>query len=204
MRSINGCSSSSDRRGGGRLTHPGGFVFGIVLALTIVVILIVSVFPSCCIFVINYTLNVLIGCHNGGLRGSVVGDRTSTNLDVTSAVLYTNIFLNILDGDNVVRGVTVVVTDIVPTSLNHFLPIVVNILDIPLTLLFSASSCFCNLLPILVDINGRFNIGPTRVTVTVIIYHGYTAFVDPITPTACLNVNLTNIRVGSRVGCYFN
>ena len=62
-----------------------------------------------------------------------------------------------------------VLANVVPQSMGRFLPLIVGLVSVPLTLMFDTDSFFFGMLPVLIGIGNEFGVNPAHIAIAMVV-----------------------------------
>lgn len=92
----------------------------------------------------------------------------------------------------------------IPQSMGRFLPLIIGILSVPLTLLFCTDSYFFGLLPVLIGIGNQFGVDPAHTAIAMVVCRNCATFISPVVPATFLGVGLAGVEIKDHIKtCFF-
>ncbi len=126
----------------------------VILALVFVKI------PSYCTFMIGCVIALFVNYPGAKMQNKIIKSHSSTGLMMASTILAAGVFLGVLEQSGIMNHMANVLASFIPTSMGRFLPIIIGVLSVPLTLLFCTDSYFYGLLPVLISVGDAFGVDP--------------------------------------------
>ena len=85
-----------------------------------------------------------------------------------------------------------------------FLPLIIGVLSVPLTLLFCTDSYFFGLLPVLISIGNQFGVNPAHIAIAMVVCRNCATFISPVVPATFLGVGLAGVEIKDHIRkCFF-
>ena len=195
-------SEESDNDGG--LARPGLFWFNMILTLVVVVCLIVLDVPSYYIFMIGCAAALLVNYPGAKLQNKIIKSHSGPALMMASTILAAGVFLGVLEESEIMVHMANVLASFIPQSMGRFLPLIIGILSVPLTLLFCTDSYFFGLLPVLIGIGNEFGVDPAHTAIVMVVCRNCATFISPVVPATFLGVGLAGVEIKDHIkACFF-
>ena len=88
--------------------------------------------------------------------------------------------------------------------MGRFLPIIIGVLAVPLTLMFDTDSFFFGLMPVLIEIAGKFGVLPAHIAIVMVVCRNCATFISPVVPATFLGVGLAGVEIKDHIKkCFF-
>lgn len=192
----------SDNDGG--LARPGLFWSNMILTLVVVVCLIVLDVPSYYIFMIGCAAALLVNYPGAKLQNKIIKSHSGPALMMASTILAAGVFLGVLEESEIMVHMANVLASFIPQSMGRFLPLIIGILSVPLTLLFCTDSYFFGLLPVLIGIGNEFGVDPAHTAIVMVVCRNCATFISPVVPATFLGVGLAGVEIKDHIkACLF-
>lgn len=185
------------------LARPKLFWFNIVLTLIIIACLIFLDMPSYYIFMIGCAAALLVNYPGAKLQNKIIKSHSGPALMMASTILAAGVFLGVLEESEIMVHMANVLASFIPQSLGRFLPLIIGILSVPLTLLFCTDSYFFGLLPVLIGIGNEFGVDPAHTAIVMVVCRNCATFISPVVPATFLGVGLAGIEIKDHIKASF-
>lgn len=181
------------------LARPQFFIFNIILTLAIIVCLVVLPVPSYYIFMVGCVLALFVNYSGAKLQNKVIKSHSGPALMMASTILAAGVFLGVLEQSGIMDHMATVMASFIPASLGRFLPLIVGVLSVPLTLLFCTDSYFYGLLPVLISIGTAFGVDPMHTAIAMVVCRNCATFISPVVPATFLGVGLAGVEIKDHI-----
>ena len=84
-----------------------------------------------------------------------------------------------------------------------FLPLIIGVLSVPLTLLFCTDSYFFGLLPVLISIGNQFGVNPAHIAIAMVVCRNCATFISPVVPATFLGIGLAGVEIKDHIKTCF-
>lgn len=186
------------------LARPQFFVFNVVLTLIVILCLVFLPFPSYYIFMIGCVLALFVNYPGAKLQNKIIKSHSGPALMMASTILAAGVFLGVLEQSGIMDHMAMVMASFIPTSLGRYLPIIIGVFSVPLTLLFCTDSYFYGLLPVLISIGNTFGVDPTHIAIAMVVCRNCATFISPVVPATFLGVGLAGVEIKDHIKrCFF-
>lgn len=136
----------------GDLARPKLFWFNVLLTLAVIVCLIFLKVPSYFVFMIGCAVALFVNYPGAKLQNKIIKSHSGPALMMASTILAAGVFLGVLEESEIMVHMANVLAGFIPQSMGRFLPLIIGVLSVPLTLMFCTDSYFFGLLPVLIGI----------------------------------------------------
>jgi len=150
------------------LKRPKLFIINIILIILAVVVMLKAILPPAAVFMIGTALALLINYPNIKIQKERVDAHAKAALMMASMLFAAGSFIGIMQGSGMLTAIAKTIVTFVPTSLGGFIPILVGILGVPLSLVFDPDSYYYGVLPVLsqaVDMMGGDPLSVARASI---------------------------------------
>jgi CitMHS family citrate-Mg2+:H+ or citrate-Ca2+:H+ symporter len=186
------------------LARPKFFVFNLLLTLVVVLCLVFLPVPSYFVFMVGCVLALFVNYSGAKLQGKIIKSHSGPALMMASTILAAGVFLGVLEQSGIMDHMANVLASFIPASMGHFLPLIIGVLSVPLTLLFCTDSYFYGLLPVLISIGNAFGVNPVHTAVAMVVCRNCATFISPVVPATFLGVGLAGVEIKDHIKkCFF-
>ena len=185
------------------LARPGLFAFNVVLTLIVIVCLIVLDVPSYYIFMIGCAVALFVNYPGAKLQNQIIKSHSGPALMMASTILSAGVFLGVLEESEIMVHMANVLAAFIPQSMGRFLPLIIGVLSVPLTLMFCTDSYFFGLLPVLISIGNAFGVNPAHIAITMVVCRNCATFISPVVPATFLGVGLAGVEIKDHIKSSF-
>ena len=185
------------------LSRPGLFVFNVFLTLLVIVCLIFLDVPSYYIFMIGCAVALFVNYPGAKLQNKIIKSHAGPALMMASTILAAGVFLGVLEESEIMVHMANVLASFIPQSMGRFLPLIIGVLSVPLTLMFCTDSYFFGLLPVLIGIGNTFGVNPAHIAITMVVCRNCATFISPVVPATFLGVGLAGVEIKDHIKTSF-
>jgi CitMHS family citrate-Mg2+:H+ or citrate-Ca2+:H+ symporter len=116
---------------------------------------------------------------------------------VTTMIFAAGIFTGILTGTKMIEAMAASMVSVIPDALAGYLPVLVAIASMPLSLVFTPDAFYFGVLPILSETASNFGIDPLTIGRAAILGQMTTGFpLSPLTASTFILVGLSGVSLG--------
>lgn len=181
------------------LARPHLFWFNLILTLVVIVALIFLKIPSYCTFMIGCVIALFVNYPGAKLQNKIIKSHSAAGLMMASTILAAGVFLGVLEDSQIMNHMANVLASFIPTSMGRFLPIIIGVLSVPLTLLFCTDSYFYGLLPVLIGVGDAFGVDPSHTAIAMVVCRNCATFISPVVPATFLGVGLAGVEIKDHI-----
>lgn len=186
------------------LARPKLFWFNIVWTLLIIVALVFLDVQSYYTFMVGCAVALLVNYPGAKLQGKIIKSHSGPALTMASTILAAGVFLGVLEDSEIMNHMASVLASFIPQSMGHFLPLIIGVLSVPLTLIFCTDSYFYGLLPVLIGVGSQFGVDPAHTAITMVVCRNCATFISPVVPATFLGVGLAGVEIKDHIkSCFF-
>lgn len=185
------------------LARPKLFWFNVALTLIIIVCLIFLKVPSYYTFMIGCAIALFVNYPGAKLQNKIIKSHSGPALMMASTILAAGVFLGVLEESEIMVHMANVLASFIPTAMGRFLPLIIGILSVPLTLMFCTDSYFFGLLPVLIGIGNEFGVNPAHTAIAMVVCRNCATFISPVVPATFLGTGLAGVEIKDHIKANF-
>lgn len=176
---------------------PKLFWFNLILSVLLITVLIMDVIPPSVLFMIAFAIALLVNCRDVKSQQEQFASHATSMVSVVSTIFAAGIFTGILTGTKMIDAMALTTVSIIPDWLGSHLPVVVALLSMPLSLVFSPDAFYYGVLPILSETAVNFGIDPLDIGKAALLGNGTTGFsLSPLNPSVFVLLGLSGVSLG--------
>lgn len=183
----------------GELARPKLFVFNILLTLFIIICLIWLPVPSYFTFMVGCVVALLVNYPGAKLQNKIIKSHAGPALMMASTILAAGVFLGVLEDSEIMNHMATVLAGFIPQSMGRFLPLIIGVMSVPLTLMFCTDSYFYGLLPVLISVGNSFGVDPVHTAIAMVVCRNCATFISPVVPATFLGVGLAGVEIKDHI-----
>ncbi len=187
----------------GELARPKLFVFNVLLTLLIIVCLIWLPVPSYFTFMIGCVAALLVNYPGAKLQNKIIKSHAGPALMMASTILAAGVFLGVLEESEIMNHMANVLAVFLPQSMGRFLPLIIGILSVPLTLMFCTDSYFYGVLPVLISVGNNFGVDPVHTAIAMVVCRNCATYISPVVPATFLGTGLAGVEIKDHIKTSF-
>lgn len=181
------------------LARPQLFWFNACLTLVIIICLIFLPVPSYFTFMIGCVAALLVNYPGAKLQNKIIKSHSGPALMMASTILAAGVFLGVLEDSEIMNHMATILASFIPQSMGRFLPLIIGVLSVPLTLMFCTDSYFYGLLPVLIGVGSKFNVDPAHIAIAMVVCRNCATFISPVVPATFLGVGLAGVEIKDHI-----
>ncbi len=193
----------ADNSSSNELARPKLFWFNIIWTLAIIVALVFLDVPSYYTFMVGCVVALLVNYPGAKLQGKIIKSHAGPALTMASTILAAGVFLGVLEDSEIMNHMATVLASFIPQSMGRFLPLIIGVLSVPLTLMFCTDSYFYGLLPVLIGVGNQFGVDPVHTAITMVVCRNCATFISPVVPATFLGVGLAGVEIKDHIKASF-
>lgn len=185
------------------LARPKLFAFNVVWTLAIIVALVFLDVPSYYTFMVGCVVALLVNYPGAKLQGKIIKSHAGPALTMASTILAAGVFLGVLEDSEIMNHMATILASFIPQSMGRFLPLIIGVISVPLTLLFCTDSYFYGLLPVLIGVGNQFGVDPAHTAIAMVVCRNCATFISPVVPATFLGVGLAGVEIKDHIKSSF-
>lgn len=183
----------------GNLARPKLLLFNIALTLLVIVCLVFLKVPSYLTFMVGCVIALLVNYPGAKLQNKIIKSHSGPALMMASTILAAGVFLGVLEQSEIMNHMANILASFIPQSMGHFLPLIIGVLSVPLTLLFCTDSYFYGLLPVLISVGNNFGVDPVHTAIAMVVCRNCATFISPVVPATFLGIGLAGVEIKDHI-----
>ncbi len=180
-----------------KLRRPKLLWFNLLLTVVLVVALIQSIMPLPILFMIAYGIALVVNFPNPKEQMERITAQANSVVFVSSMIFAAGIFTGILTGTKMITAMSQTLVSLIPGALSPFLPLIVALTSMPLSLVFTPDAYYFGMLPIISQTAAAFGIESVNVGRAAILGQMTTGFpLSPLTASTFILVGMSGVELG--------
>ncbi|MDQ0804362.1 CitMHS family transporter [Priestia megaterium] len=176
---------------------PRLFWFNLALTILLLIALIKVWLPLPILFIVAFAIALLVNYPNPEEQQKRLLSHANNVLIVSTMIFAAGIFTGILTGTKMIDGMASAMVSIIPESLASYLPVLVAVTSMPLSLVFTPDAYYFGVLPIISQTASNFGIDPIEIGRAAILGQMTTGFpLSPLTASTFILVGLAGVNLG--------
>ncbi|MFP3666234.1 citrate:proton symporter [Priestia sp. SIMBA_032] len=176
---------------------PRLFWFNLALTILLLIALIKVWLPLPVLFIVAFVIALLVNYPNPEEQQKRLLSHANNVLIVSTLIFAAGIFTGILTGTKMIDGMASAMVSIIPESLASYLPVLVAVKSMPLSLVFTPDAYYFGVLPIISQTASNFGIDPIEIGRAAILGQMTTGFpLSPLTASTFILVGLAGVNLG--------
>jgi len=173
------------------------FIVNIITIIVSIAVLISGKLPPTAVFMIAFSFSLIVNYPKVSDQKERIDAHAKEALMMASILFAAGVFTGILKETGMITAMADVVVSAIPKSLGRFIPIIVGIISMPVSLLFDPDSFYFGVLPVLSSTAEAFGVPAIEVGRAAILGQMTTGFpVSPLTGSTFLLIGLCGIDLG--------
>lgn len=181
------------------LERPKNFVINVILTILVIVSLVFLKVPSYLMFMVGCCLAIFINYPNVKLQSKIIKGHSGPAIMMSSTLFAAGVFLGVLEESGLMDNMATILGNMLPQALGPFLPILIGILSVPLTLVFCTDAYFYGLLPVLISLGNAFGVDPVQTAISMVVCRNCATFISPVVPATFLGTGLAGVEIKDHI-----
>jgi CitMHS family citrate-Mg2+:H+ or citrate-Ca2+:H+ symporter len=179
------------------LKRPKLFAINIILIIVAIAVMISNLLQPQVTFMFAFCLAIVINYPSVKLQRELIDAHAKEALMMASVLFAAGAFTGIMKGSTMITAMSESIVQVIPTAMGRFIPLIVGVVSMPLSLLFDPDSFYFGVLPVLSSAAAQFGVDPIMVGRASIIGQMTTGFpISPLTASTFLLIGLAGVELG--------
>ena len=145
------------------LERPWLFWFNTVLTVVLIIALLMSLLPLPILFVLAFAIALRANYPSWEAQQKHLVSHAGSVVTVSTMIFAAGIFTGVLTGTKMIEAMAAATVSVIPPSLAGYLPLLVAVTSMPLSLVFTPDAYYFGVLPVLAQAAASFGIDPVLV-----------------------------------------
>ena len=179
------------------LERPWLFWFNALLTVVLVIALLMSLLPLPILFILAFAIAFPVNYPSWEEQQKHLVSHAGSVVTVSTMIFAAGIFTGVLSGTKMIEAMAAAAVSVVPASLAGYLPLIVAVTSMPLSLVFTPDAYYFGVLPVLAQAASSFGIDPVLVGRGAILGQMTTGFpLSPLTASTFILIGMSGVNLG--------
>lgn len=177
-----------------KIRRPKLFYFNLLLTLTMLCALLFVWLPMPVVFIVGFIVALMVNYPKNVDQQARILSHAGNVLLVASMIFAAGIFTGILNGTGMIGEMASALVRLIPDSLGNYLPTIVAITSMPLSLVFTPDAYYFGVLPIISETASNLGINPHEIGRAAILGQMTVGFpLSPLTAATFILIGLAKV-----------
>lgn len=178
------------------MKRPKLFWVNLFLTVLTIVALVQVWLPLPIVFMVAFAIAVLINYPKPDDQMEQIRTQSVGMITVVTIIFAAGIFTGILSGTGMITAMATALVDIIPDNVGGFMGILVAIIGMPLSLIFTPDAYYFGVMPILAETASAYGLDPVQIGQASILGQMTTGFpLSPLTASTFLLIGLAGVEL---------
>jgi CitMHS family citrate-Mg2+:H+ or citrate-Ca2+:H+ symporter len=179
------------------LERPWLFWFNALLTVVLVIALLMSLLPLPILFILAFAIAFPVNYPSWEEQQKHLVSHAGSVVTVSTMIFAAGIFTGVLSGTKMIEAMAAAAVSVIPASLAGYLPLIVAVTSMPLSLVFTPDAYYFGVLPVLAQAASSFGIDPVLVGRGAILGQMTTGFpLSPLTASTFILIGMSGVNLG--------
>lgn len=176
--------------------RPALFWFNVVLTVILIAALILSLAPPSALFIIGFAVAILVNYPSQAEQRKRIHAHAANVFSVSIIVFAAGVFSGILTGTKMIDAMALSIVSIIPKAHAGYLPALVGVTSMPLSLVFTPDAYYFGVIPVLKTAATHYGINSIEIGRAAILGQMTTGFpLSPLTASTFVLVGLSEVEL---------
>lgn len=152
---------------------------------------------------VGCVIALLVNYPGAKLQNKIIKSHSGPAIMMASTLFAAGVFLGVLEQSGIMDHMATVLANCIPQAMGPFLPLIIGVLSVPLTLAFCTDSYFYGLLPVLIGVGSKFGVDPIQTAIAMVVCRNCATFISPVVPATFLGVGLAGVEIKDHIKASF-
>ncbi|MFP8782599.1 CitMHS family transporter [Planococcus plakortidis] len=178
------------------MRRPKLFWFNLALTVLTIVALVQVWLPLPIVFMVAFAIAVLVNYPKPNDQMEQIRTQSVGMITVVTIIFAAGIFTGILSGTGMITAMATSLVDIIPENVGGFMGVLVAIIGMPLSLIFTPDAYYFGVMPILAETASAYGLDPVQIGQASILGQMTTGFpLSPLTASTFLLIGLAGVEL---------
>lgn len=179
------------------MRRPKLFWFNLILIIVTIVALVQVWLPLPIVFMLAFAIAVLINYPKPNDQMDQIKSQSVGMITVVSIIFAAGIFTGILSGTEMISAMATALVQIIPDAVGGSMGVIVAVLSMPLSLVFTPDAYYFGVMPILAQTASAYGLDPVQIGQASMLGQMTTGFpLSPLTASTFLLIGLAGVELG--------
>jgi citrate-Mg2+:H+ or citrate-Ca2+:H+ symporter, CitMHS family len=180
-----------------RKSSPAVFWFNAALTALLIVALLLSWLPLPILFILAFAVALLVNHPTWEEQQKHLVSHAGSVVTVSTMIFAAGIFTGVLTGTKMIEAMAAAAVSVIPPSMAGYLPLIVAVTSMPLSLVFTPDAYYFGVLPVLAQAAGSMGLDPVVIGRAAILGQMTTGFpLSPLTASTFILIGLSGVNLG--------
>ena len=188
-----------ERDGAGKiaLDKPWLFWFNTALTVVLVICLLMALMPLPILFIVAFAIALIANYPRWEDQQAHLVSHAASVVTVSTMIFAAGIFTGVLTGTKMIEAMASAAVSVIPESMAGWLPLIVAVTSMPLSLVFTPDAYYFGVMPVLAQAAGTLGLDPTVIGRAAILGQMTTGFpLSPLTASTFILIGLSGVNLG--------
>ena len=168
-----------------------------VTSVVLIVALLMSLLPLPILFILAFAIALPVNYPSWEAQQKHLVSHAGSVVTVSTMIFAAGIFTGVLTGTGMIEAMARAAVSVIPASLAEYLPLIVAVTSMPLSLVFTPDAYYFGVLPVLAQAAASFGVDPVLVGRGAILGQMTTGFpLSPLTASTFILIGLSGVNLG--------
>ena len=179
-----------------QIRRPNLFWINAILTITLIVALVLGLVPPAALFICGFALALLINYPSQVQQKERLLDHAANVFSVSVIIFAAGVFSGILSGTKMIDAMALSMVSLIPQQHAAYLPALVGVTSMPLSLVFTPDAYYFGVIPILKTAATHYGINALEIGRAAILGQMTTGFpISPLTASTFVLIGLSEVEL---------
>jgi CitMHS family citrate-Mg2+:H+ or citrate-Ca2+:H+ symporter len=179
------------------LEKPWLFWFNTALTVALIICLLMALMPLPILFIVAFAIALVANYPKWEDQQKHLVSHAASVVTVSTMIFAAGIFTGVLTGTKMIEAMASAAVSIIPESMGGWLPLIVAVTSMPLSLVFTPDAYYFGVMPVFAQAAGTLGLDPTVIGRAAILGQMTTGFpLSPLTASTFILIGLSGVNLG--------
>jgi CitMHS family citrate-Mg2+:H+ or citrate-Ca2+:H+ symporter len=172
-------------------------ITNLLLTVALVVVLLTHSVPMEVCFIVAFTIAAVVNIPKWADQQKLFKDHGANVVLVTSMVFAAGVFTGVLGNTGMIQEMAKTLADVIPDGVGGALPVIVGVVSMPLSLVFTPDAFYFGVLPVFAETASAMGVDPAMIARGAIAGQMTTGFpLSPLTASTFILIGMAKVELG--------
>ncbi|ONI39585.1 citrate:H+ symporter [Candidatus Epulonipiscium fishelsonii] len=169
------------------------------VTLVILILLMLNIIPSHVVFMIAFSVAMLINYPNIKDQNARFKAHAPSALSISATMIAAGIFVGVMNETGMLEAMANVLLGFVPEALGQYIHIIMGIVAAPIGIVLGTDAFFYGLLPVAIGVGNNYGVDPLNIAITMLVGKNLAVILSPAVAATFLATGLAGVELKDHI-----